>query len=199
MVMDKFAYGEFVSSESRADCSPEANDEFAKSLLADVSGVLFADKAGELLTYGYGDSRLDIEQCIERTEKLSRGWGLSSLVLKRGQDRVNIIIYRPEAVRDCLSRIPRRFMSRLGYPGDIGPVRFLEEVGRRWQERNSIPHEIGFALGYPAKDVLGYMGLIPLKHTGQQGWQIYGDPGPSLRRCRRYEHAREMAMALSGA
>ena len=78
----------------------------------------------------------------------------------------------------------------------IGPTEFLEEVGRRWRHKGQIPHEIGLALGYPIKDVLGYMGLVPLPCTGGCGWRIYGDPNPSLRRSCEFERARGQAIAF---
>jgi hypothetical protein len=167
--------------------------------LADTAGVLFANKAGELLTFKAEDPELGVEQRIQDIERLSRSWGLSCLVLYRDQACVRLIMYRPAEVQEALSKVPGRFLEKLGYPCDTGPVEFLEEVGRRWQKDRQIPHEIGIALGYPVKDVLGYMGLISLKHTGQRGWKIYGDPGPSLRRSRRYERARDRAMAVAGA
>lgn len=167
--------------------------------MSNTAGVLFADKAGELLTFRAEDSESGIGQRINDIDRLSRSWGLSYMVLYRDKACVKVIMYRPAEVQEALSKVPGRFLEKLGYPCDTGPVEFLEEIGRRWRKEKKIPHEIGIALGYPVKDVLGYMGLIPLKHTGQRGWKIYGNPGPSLRKSRRYEKARDKAMALAGA
>ncbi len=46
--------------------------------------------------------------------------------------------------------------------------------------------------------MFGFMGLISLPEVGGCGWRIFGDPGPSLRRSRRYALARERAAAFLG-
>ncbi|MBW2039277.1 MAG: DUF3793 family protein [Deltaproteobacteria bacterium] len=161
-----------------------------------MASVLFADKAGELLMLRAEHSELSIDQRIERIAALSRSWGFSYLVLCRSQVCARVIIYDQMKVQKTLSNVPQWVFDKMGYPHDIGPIEFLEEVGRRWQDKGQIPHEIGLALGYPIKDVLGYMGLIPLRSTGNCGWRIYGDPTPSLRKSREFEQAREQAAAF---
>jgi hypothetical protein len=76
----------------------------------------------------------------------------------------------------------------------ITPDEFVAEVGRRWHETKAIPHEIGLALGYPAKDVLGYMGLQQLDFTACCGWRVYGDPLPSLAMSRACQDATCLAL-----
>ena len=38
------------------------------------------------------------------------------------------------------------------------------------------PHEIGIFLGYPLKDVVGFMGYGNYKFYKTKYWKIYGDP-----------------------
>jgi hypothetical protein len=72
------------------------------------------------------------------------------------------------------------FVHKLGYPpsGDLPAT--LAELQRRFQADSGLPHEIGVFLGYPLKDVAGYMGHTDLPCTGCRLWRIFGDPAPSL-------------------
>jgi hypothetical protein len=107
-----------------------------------------------------------------------------------------VIIYDHKKVSKALSQVPPWVFSKLGYPHGIDPTLFLEEVRLRWQERGKVPDEIGLALGYPLKDVMGYMGVVSLPCTGACGWRIYGDLKPSLRMSREFEKAKQQAAAL---
>ena len=65
----------------------------------------------------------------------------------------------------------------------------LDQLSLRFHG-GQVPHEVGVILGYPLKDVAGFMGWVRLPVTGQGPWKIYGDPRSSLavvdacRRCR---------------
>ena len=144
----------------------ENEAEFEKWLFVHVAGVLFADKAGELLTLSAGQCELSIDRQIQCIEALSSLWDYSHLQLCRNSSCARVVIFNRERVQEVLSTAPRWAFAELRYSSDVEPTEFLEEVGRRWREKGQIPHEIGLALGYPVKDVLGYMGLLPLPCTG---------------------------------
>jgi hypothetical protein len=175
---------------------PENKAAFEKWLFVHIAGVLFADKAGELLTLRAGQFQLSIDEQIRRIETLSPAWKYSQRVLCRIASCARVVLYDPGKVRDALLEVPQWVFDGMGYPLGIGPAEFLEEVGRRWRQKGQIPHEIGLALGYPVKDVLGYMGLVPLPCTGGCGWRIHGNPATSLRRSREFSEAKEKALAF---
>lgn len=88
-----------------------------------------------------------------------------------------LLIYHPGLLQKRLSsRTSRTFLTRLGYrqPHLIEAV--LEQLAQRFAVNNELPHEIGWFLGYPLKDVEGFMGRKPLKVSGQRLWEIYGHP-----------------------
>ena len=189
----------FEAWKIEASYLPEAVGEVEKWLFFNVASVLFAEKSGELLMLGAEKSELSNDERIQSIAALSRSWLFSYQVLCRCHVSAKVIIYDPVSVQETLSMVPRWVFDTMGYPNDIGPKEFLEEVGKRWRETGQIPHEIGLTLGYPIKDVLGFMGLVPLPCTGRCGWRIYGDPSLSLRRSQEFKYAREQAEAfLSG-
>jgi hypothetical protein len=161
-----------------------------------IAGVLFAGKAGELLTLRAREGGIDVNQQIEIIETLTRSFDISCLVLCRKKCCARAVVYNPTEVKKTLSMTPGWFFEKTDYHPAMGPDLFLKEIRRRWEQTDQIPHEIGLALGYPVKDVLGYMGLIPLPCTGRCGWRIHGNPLPSVRKSRRYEKAREKAVAF---
>jgi hypothetical protein len=178
---------------------PEGRASFETSLFINIAGVLFAGKAGELLTLTPEKWGMDMHQQAEVTALFASSFHVSCQTLYRNGHCARVLIYDPGEVRKTLSRTPRWFFEKMDYQPGVEPACFIQEVSRRWRANDHIPHEIGLALGYPVKDVLGYMGLVPLPCTGTCGWRIHGNPAPSLRRSRRYKRARERAVALLSA
>lgn len=177
----------------RNDATPEA--AFERWLFVHAAGVLIADKAGELLAIApeqFGMAAADLDA---RLTELGARWEFEFASLYATPQSVKVIVYRSERVREQLRKTPPcTLCETLGYCAGVEPADFLAEIARRWYETGGIPHEIGLALGYPVKDVLGYMGQNGLDCTGHCGWRVYGNPAPSLAANQRYMGARIEAM-----
>jgi hypothetical protein len=186
----------FENWKTQVDRLPENEAEFERWLFVNIASLLFGGKAGELLTLNAGRHQLDIKQQMGRIEKLSPQWGYSFLVLSENLSCAKVVLYREVQVHEMLMDVPRWVFDEINYPHDIGPVAFLNEVGRRWRKTGQIPDEIGLALGYPVKDVLGYMGLVSSSCTGACGWRIFGSVDPSLRKSREFVQAKQQAAAF---
>jgi Protein of unknown function (DUF3793) len=74
----------------------------------------------------------------------------------------------------------RTLLRKAGYEADASTDVLLGELCRRIGNNDSFPHEIGLFIGYPAKDVAAFMGLIKLPFACQCLWKVYGNPEPSL-------------------
>lgn len=187
--------GNLVYWKTEVDQLPAQLSEFEKWLFVSLASVLFGGKAGELLSLPAQQFGLSSAERLERLALLAHHWGLVQQVMYRSERATMVIFYRERAVRTVLCEIsPCVLNCELGYPADVQPDTFLGEVARRWRERSAIPHEIGLALGYPIKDVLGFMGLLPLDCSGCCGWRIYGDPADSLALSRNYAEANRRAL-----
>jgi hypothetical protein len=66
-------------------------------------------------------------------------------------------------------------MEGLGYPVSEGFKALLRCLGRRFGESREFPHEIGFFLGYPPPDVLGFMRYRGARCKLCGPWKVYGD------------------------
>lgn len=169
--------------------------KFEKWLFIHIAGVLFERKAGELLSLLAEQFALQFDKRMECIATLSGMWGFFYQTLYQTPASTKIIIFNRDKVRERLAQVgPYILFSELKYPDCLEPTVFLDELTRRWQEKGAIPHEIGLALGYPVKDVLGYMGLSSLQCTGCCGWQIYGDTPFSLQKSREFMEARQKAI-----
>lgn len=184
---------QFIKWKSGINRATKNGSDFEKWLFIRLSAVLLAGKAGELFPLKMGLFGLRIDAQIRRIDDLSSTWNYSYCVLCQSFSCAKIVIYHPKKVKKSLSELPPWVFDATGYPHNIEPGDFLEEVGKRWDEKKEIPHEVGLALGYPIKDVLGYMGLLSLPCTGMCGWRIHGDPQPSLCISRKYKRARQRA------
>lgn len=105
-------------------------------------------------------------------------------------DSVLLFLYCRSELTALLARKSVAIILRkAGYTEPANLEKTLEQLQSRVIEGN-FPHEIGVFLGYPLKDVIGFMGWAPLPFSSQGPWKIFGDPRESLslaeihRRCR---------------
>lgn len=110
--------------------------------------------------------------------------GTTALEVYELADRGNsvlILLYQPEALNNLLkSASARAILRRAGYTDGVDLDGMVDRLARRINS-GAFPHEIGIFLGYPLKDVAGFMGLAKIPFACQGPWKIYGDPGVSLK------------------
>ena len=105
---------------------------------------------------------------------------LSIRAMRTEKESVLLLIYRSDLLeRRLRSRTMQTFLVRQGYPRPLT----LESTLQYLQEsfRGEIPHEVGMFLGYPLKDVKGFMGRGTEPSQGRGMWRVYGPPLRSLR------------------
>lgn len=111
---------------------------------------------------------------------------------------VLLFIYHRRALQGLLQRPNMKaFLARAGHENsaDLGGI--LDALQARIQH-DDFPHEIGALLGYPLKDVAGFMGWAALPGTAQGPWKIFGAPEKSLRLAEEFLNCRcRMAQRLS--
>lgn len=106
---------------------------------------------------------------------------LAIRVLQTGERALLLLCYNRTRLDRHLSHAGiRALLHRAGYEAGMSAESLLDELGRRIAANGSFPHEIGLFIGYPAKDVAAFMGLVKLPFTCQGPWKIYGNPAQSL-------------------
>lgn len=104
--------------------------------------------------------------------------GIAYEMVKCGEGRVQLLIYHSKSLAKVLGEPKtKRCLMRLGYPAAGTVNDHVACLASRMQD-NEYPHEIGLFLGYPLKDVYGFMGA-PIPYRKTMGWRMYGDVRPS--------------------
>lgn len=92
----------------------------------------------------------------------------------------------------------RTLLHKAGYDKNASLDELLTELEHRIDQNDRFPHEIGLFIGYPAKDVAAFMGLIKLPFACQGPWKIYGNPAHSLNLAEKHRCCRQrMATILA--
>ena len=166
-------------------------------LLVKTAAVRRGVKPAELLRVRHCYSGVNSEGlrvCLYRSD-IYVILGLDYIELKVEESSSLVLFYNPSALASTLAEeCNRQWLARLGYRENGSPGELLAELRRRFSE-GEIPHEVGVFIGYPLKDVDGFMKRLPATplHGRHGAWRIYGDVGESLARMNRYE--REEAAA----
>lgn len=156
--------------------------------------VLLGEKPAALFSTALVDG--DTEYVCE----VLRARNLTLRILRRRGPRALALVYHAERLRYALShREARRTLRRLHYPPQGSLDDLLETLARNIAAGEAFPHEIGFFLGYPPEDVVGFIRHqgMGYKYSGQ--WKVYSDVRRAqqmertFEACRQelYEYARE--------
>lgn len=117
--------------------------------------------------------------------------GLSRRVLCDRGERQLVLVYAEDRLARTLDTPAAcRMLASLGYPL-AGLNARLDHLQARLCGQEEFPHEIGFFLGYPQEDVLGF-----IRHRGQQCkhcglWKVYGDVAEAKALFDAYHQCRE--------
>jgi len=118
---------------------------------------------------------------------------IRALELKQKNNSLLILIYHQEALAKVLQKhVVKATLGKLGYRYD-NSIEALAQLKERMQGAD-FPHEVGFFLGYPIKDVLGFMGLCNLPHVGNGPWKMYGKREASMATWKEHLAARKSVL-----
>lgn len=118
--------------------------------------------------------------------------GICFKVLQTKERSLLIFCYDPDYLEQHLAHHGIRVMlKKAGYDTALSSEALLTELCRRIGNSAAFPHEIGLFIGYPAKDVAAFMGIVNLPFACQGPWKIYGDPRQSLCLADAYRRSRD--------
>lgn len=122
---------------------------------------------------------------------------LTIRVLQTRERATLLLCYNNDQLKRHLAHAGiRTLLHKAGYEADSSIEALLVELSRRIENNGSFPHEIGLFIGYPAKDVAAFMGLIKLPFTCQCLWRIYGNPDQSLGLAEQFRCCRQRMGAI---
>lgn len=125
---------------------------------------------------------------------------LTFIVMQTRQRALLLLCYNHDQLERHLAHAGiRTLLRKAGYKADASCEALLGELCRRMGRNDSFPHEIGLFIGYPAKDVAAFMGLVKLPFACQGLWKIYGNPEQSLGLAEQYRCCRQRMHAILAA
>lgn len=184
-----------VDQKYRCVFRDKTDDKFLSQIVETLGPVLLGSKPAELISLPKHDSQWasklsKIESHIGKCKKIRYK------IFNYRDTSIKVLFYNPKTLDDCLrDKRNRRFLEELGYPKDYNLNDYLLCLIEK-METGYIPDEIGVFLGYPFKDIIGFMGHPSLKLTKVNGWRVYGNPKLSDIKFREFLDARNEVRAL---
>ncbi|MBQ4200055.1 MAG: DUF3793 family protein [Kiritimatiellae bacterium] len=157
-------------------------------LLVKTAAVRQGVKPAELLRVRHcyaGVNAEGLRVCLYRDD-IYTILGLDYVELKVETESSLVLFYNPHVLASTLAE-PRnaRWLARMGYPADASLHAMLAHLARR-AGACELPHEVGIFIGYPLKDVAGFLARLPATPVHRGVWRVYGGAEESLRRMRLY-------------
>lgn len=149
--------------------------------------LLTGMKISNLLTVGRSKRAAVLE--------LFKETAVSCCILYESSEKTTFLLYIRPALEAYLSRPEVKvLMERFGYRGwDLEEI--LSLVSIKYEEHMEdcagFPHEIGLLLGYPAKDVTGFIENNGKNFLYIGYWKVYSDLSECKLIFQSYNHARE--------
>ena len=162
-------------------------------LLIKTVAVRNGIKPGELLRLNacYREGRECL--CLDRVLQVL---DLKHLILERSGEHALVLFYHPEALSSVLNtEEARRFLAGYGYAGELELTEALAHLAARFTD-GVIPHEVGVFIGYPVKDVRGFIHGGDKVPVERGSWQVFGDPAESITRMEQYRAAEAQAKGI---
>lgn len=122
---------------------------------------------------------------------------VSFKVLQTKERALLLFCYNPDLLEAHLNHPGIRvLLKKAGYDTTLSSESLLRELCHRFEKTGVFPHEIGLFIGYPAKDVAAFMGLVKLPFACQGPWKIYGNPAQSLNLADQHRCCRQKMAAI---
>lgn len=166
-----------------ADQYPEDRDCLAGFIAFEAAEVLDGIKPSSLINLTDRPRRCGRNLYAiwkEHGEDILRDSPLAVRVMAERPGSLLVLFYDRAALERLLAnKGVAAILAKAGYRDACNVDGLLSAFASRFGS-GGVPHEIGLILGYPLKDVAGFMGLGRLRFSCQGPWRIYGNPRESL-------------------
>ncbi|MFT9494062.1 DUF3793 family protein [Anaerosolibacter sp.] len=156
-------------------CLNNSSDDFIKWLVQLLGPVLLGVKPAEILSFPKNNQEgLNKMEIIKQVFQYCSKVGYKEVTISNRCTK--LFFYHKASLNQALSDSRNlKFLRQLGYANNYDMEDYLNLLLNKVHS-GEIPDEIGLFLGYPLKDVIGFIGHSSLKLTKIKGWRVYGDP-----------------------
>ena len=152
-----------------------------KMLVEQCAPTLARIKTGSLFTVdcgGAGELRRQAEIC----RKILAPRDVHVVLMREAEGRALVYVYRGKRLEMDLScPLRREYLAKHGYEA-FDAEGAVEMLKARIEETDGFPHEIGLFLGYPLKDVEGFVANCGRNCLLCGPWKVYHDVQEAERR-----------------
>ncbi len=171
------------------------NSDYIGWLVEILGPVLMGSKPAELLSFPKYEKHL-----LRKIDSIEKHMGKCKRItykfFENRNGNLKVLFYNQKSLDESLKEYRNMmFLKSLRYPKEYDFDEYLKIIINK-MITGDIPHEIGVFLGYPLKDVIGFIGHPSLKLTKINGWRVYGDPRLSDKRLNEFIEAKNKIKKL---
>ena len=155
-------------------CENKSNSIYIKRILEMIGAVILGSKPAEIINVpgSNEDKKIKLSQIESFFSHCSR---ITYRIITTHDGGKRVLFINKKSMEKVLSnKRCVNFLKFVGYSSDYELNEYMDELVFRLQS-GEFPHEIGVFLGYPLKDVLGFMGYGKNELVEIRNWRIYGD------------------------
>ena len=152
----------------------KSNSIYIKRILEMIGAVILGSKPAEIINVP--GNREEKEVKLAKIESFfSNCSKITYRIITTHDGGKRVLFINEKSMEKVLSnKRCVNFLKFVGYSSEYKLNDYMNELVLRLQSEE-FPHEIGVFLGYPLKDVLGFMGYGKNELVEIRNWRIYGD------------------------
>ena len=155
-------------------CENKSNSIYIKRILEMIGAIILGSKPAEIINIpgSKEDKEIKLSEIESFFSNCSR---ITYRIITTHDGGKRVLFINEKSMEKVLSnKRCVNFLKFVGYSSDYKLNEYIDELVLRLQSEK-FPHEIGVFLGYPLKDVLGFMGYGKNELVEIRNWRIYGD------------------------
>ena len=157
--------------------SKDISRTFEAVLVRHCAPTLAGMKPGSIFCFNHSPLEVSRQKVCQWNKQLAPfGLTVQILLERPGSGSVIVFVYRHDRLEQMLSDDAyQSFLAEAGYER-TNLDGLLEQLSYRLRTQPEFPHEIGVFLGYPLRDVIGFIENHGRNFTCCGFWKSYGDP-----------------------
>ena len=150
---------------------------FEAVLVRQCAPTLAGMKPGSIFCFNHSPLEVSRQKVCQWNKQLAPfGLTVQILLERPSSSSVIVFVYRHNRLEQMLSDDAyQSFLAQAGYER-TNLDDLLEQLAQRLRTQPEFPHEIGVFLGYPLRDVIGFIKNHGRNFTCCGFWKSYGDP-----------------------
>ena len=150
---------------------------FEAVLVRQCAPTLAGMKPGSIFCFNHSPLEVSRQKVYQWNKQLAPfGLTVQILLERPSSSSVIVFVYRHNRLEQMLSDDAyQSFLAQAGYER-TNLDDLLEQLAQRLRTQPEFPHEIGVFLGYPLRDVIGFIENHGRNFTCCGFWKSYGDP-----------------------